>query len=308
MENIIYESFEKFVLDINTPKGKLFNLREGKYIFRGESSLTYKLLPTALRDDAHNSIWKLARAGMKGKECEFSQVMGEFLLLSDFFKKCDENGLYIPNTDRINSRYFTQIDLGFLLNSEVWLPSDLYELAGLAQHYGVPTRLIDWTKDIFVALYFACIGVLKNKFEKEDRIVIWVLNSTTIQTETDSQLKIIKPIYKGNPNLAAQQGVFTMWEINKPYLCSGNNEKDKNHNLEVMKQSITRETLDKLILNKVGSTKKDLFYKIEIPNPEAKTIYKYLSAMRYNASRLFPGYDGVRRNMEEDFFLFDNKG
>lgn len=30
----------------------------------------------------------------------------------------------------------------------------------------------------------------------------------------DSPLKIVRPPYSGNPNLAAQKGVFTFWRIN----------------------------------------------------------------------------------------------
>ena len=42
-------------------------------------------------------------------------------------------------------------DIDNVFTYETWLPEDLYELAGLAQHYGVPTRLLDWSQDIFVS-------------------------------------------------------------------------------------------------------------------------------------------------------------
>lgn len=61
-------------------------------------------------------------------------------------------------------------------NNDIWLSEDLYEIAGLAQHYGLPTRLLDWSQDIYVSLYFACIGAMnsiKNNGFTDDNIVLW---------------------------------------------------------------------------------------------------------------------------------------
>ena len=40
----------------------------------------------------------------------------------------------------------------------------------LAQHYGVPTRLLDWTENALIALYFAC------ESNKNCDAVVWMLH------------------------------------------------------------------------------------------------------------------------------------
>ncbi|MEM5506089.1 FRG domain-containing protein [Shewanella frigidimarina] len=76
----------------------------------------------------------------------------------------------IPSLFRpINGKYY---DENKLINEFVRMHpearerhTDVLELLTYAQHYGLPTRLLDWTENVLVALYFACIS--DKSFDKD---------------------------------------------------------------------------------------------------------------------------------------------
>ncbi|OHD11204.1 MAG: hypothetical protein A2086_08945 [Spirochaetes bacterium GWD1_27_9] len=269
------------------------------YIFRGHKDIKYQLIPSVLRKENHESNWQLSTSGKpydNQSEWEMYQIDLEYNIIKQFFDIADKSGLYIPEVKRIREYIHDFFNSEIRFKSEEWLPDEFLEIAGLAQHYGLPTRLLDWTYDYKVALYFLASGLFDDNTKQSDG-VLWALNHTYFEflkpTVKKSPLHFIRPAYHGNPFLSAQRGLFSIWKINK----IGGIELSKNNDYYNL---IDRQPLDEKIVNFIDSIEEDhqyleqekILYKFTIPHNLKPDILWYLYNDGYSEEYLFPGYHG----------------
>ncbi|EAB9447311.1 FRG domain-containing protein [Salmonella enterica subsp. diarizonae] len=270
------------------------------FIFRGHSREDYKLIPNVLRLENIEKIWMYVNGGnFKREQSDFLnlQVNAEFQLLREFYKLADMQGLSVPIANTFRKNLAQTFDMFGSINLEhrsIWLPEDLREAAALAQHYGIPTRLLDWTYDPYVALYFALKGVI----DEPQNIVIWALNKDHISflhpTVNRINVEFITPHYFSNPNINAQKGIFTLCPVEKLSL-----REETKLMAEGKVQLVNRIPLDEFILSEAKDERVTFMKKFIIPIENYKDGLRILERMGYSTSRLFPGYDGVAKQILE---------
>lgn len=146
-----------------------------------------------------------------------------------FAKDADRQGLRIPGSDDsfLNPKELKKIvfdDLEDVLSHKKTFPLPEWRtLFGMAQHYGIPTRLLDWTESASIAAYFAASEAAKLIIEKEKgignqedigrQIVVWAVNTNIfeeISLQHEEEIYVVRVPWESNPNLRAQRGLFTL--------------------------------------------------------------------------------------------------
>jgi hypothetical protein len=94
---------------------------------------------------------------------------------------------------------------------------DTWRWLFFAQHHRLTTRLLDWSKDPLVAIYFAVENILSNASDENDYGAIWALHVAPqhfidshklIPPENVTELILVNPP-PVTPRLSRQSGLFT---------------------------------------------------------------------------------------------------
>lgn len=200
------------------------------------------------------------------------------------------------------------------------LPADGDVLGWLAlmQHYGAPTRLLDWTYSFFVAAFFALGDALSNPPEERQPAVVWALFRDAFKLETQA------PAAKAAYDAAAAKSTWQadMGRADADNIYDGINAYIL-HVMERPKRSIW--AVNAFRLNELLSVQQGVFlcpgdltasFEANLdaggPTPETLVCFELstepgargemlaaLHRMNINNASLFPGLDGFARSLKQ---------
>jgi hypothetical protein len=214
-----------------------------RFIFRGQSDAKWKLISTL--DRAYD-----------GKRPSKKEVIAKDLV-KEFYDECARfSGWRCQHDDP--------------------------RVLAMAQHHGLPTRLLDWTYSPYVAAYFAYSWFLfEGKPNTSETIAIWALNRRAIaKKEIQKELEIIVIQDHENSRLGSQHGVFT-------YLRTDDAD---------LESYLTRRKA------KIG----DVLQKFELPAMQYKVAIRDLILMGIHHGTIFPDRDGIAKMIKVNTLLDAN--
>lgn len=251
------------------------------WIYRGQRDSNWSLLPALFREDCINK-WPEFKGKGKFNYQEFCQ--GEYNLLRRFVKLADSVGLKIP-TDSFSFRTMQNPDFNcfpLVQNMEIW---------AIAQHHGIPTRLLDFTHNSLYAAYFAAYWCIKEEDYKGD-LSVWAINVKEycdIMKDTNRRIQLASVPTFDNNYLYVQKAVF-LYE-------QGLHEKWKNElHTDGMDFSIEKAMYDELKAKGVDPNK--IIKRLVFPKHKAEQLIHSLHLNDIHLAYLKPNYDSIKESME----------
>jgi hypothetical protein len=163
-------------------------------------------------------------------------------------------------------------------------PLDDWDYLTLGQHFGLPTRLLDWSNNALTALWFATGDNVWNTGNEERKYaVVWILmadekdfdlNIEAVNPFDVTQTKIFRPrIIKQRIN--NQSGVFTI--------------------------PSSKEILEMRNMNEIDSYDQKLI-KVKLPSEKVGEIRSDLNTLGVNAFSIFPELEGLCTYLQWRYF------
>ncbi|MBF8742157.1 FRG domain-containing protein [Pseudomonas guariconensis] len=246
------------------------------FVYRGQADARWGLVPTILRPKRYTPVASMGE-GVDTSE----MVFFELCALNRFVKHCDAVGIPIPNDSQVLRNNHLSPDAATAYHKEPWRWPDpqILDLMAMAQHHGVPTRLLDWTTRAYTAAYFAASSAVAGfeNWQLDDRLAIWALDRVALGAHSDIVLHNSPGAI--SRHLAAQGGLFTVHPLSR--------ERHAQFNVT---------SLEGLLRDIEYSP----FIKLTLPVYESVQLLNICSRAGFDAATIYPSADGAGKAVGDD--------
>lgn len=256
------------VIEALRPRHALWGGQPQRWLYRGQADAAWALETTAARDpDVFRRFGVALRPDLQG-QASWSQRSGLLLdMLITFRTLLNMSGIALPQREpRISTWESGELQTDALPLEEA------YPLMALAQHHGLPTVMLDWTRRGWVAAYFAAADAAKRLVagEATTHFAVWALHRRAISDRTEAiELVLHQAPGFTNPNMNAQGGFVTI-------------------SLDQDNRSLDRQLETRGVLKRIVA-----------PTSEAPKLLRMLSEEGVDGASMFPGASGVVMSMKE---------
>lgn len=293
-------SAQKF-LEALSPTGRYFAKVElgEPWIFRGQGN-EEPLVPSLFRKNGKLS--SLTRRNIS----DYSELLlAERDILIEFFYIAYRRGLTLPDDSQqlhstLETLWSERGEHFVAKGDDQWQTVNMaLSLTALAQHYGLPTRLLDWTRQAYTAAFFAAESALAHASPNDPKslMVVWAFyfpdlgKHDEVNQHTDP-VRIVTAPSATNPNLKAQQGVFTL--LNPLYTKEAEGDypaMDTFLGDMAAKAKPKTSDPDKLIVE-------CRLRKFTLPISEASELLRLLAKLDITPSSIYPGYQSITQDLQ----------